>query len=122
VQLRLDDTELQGRIQFHTSGKGALEFDLAADRVDLDRYLAPQGATADPSSAADKTARSATPLDARGTFTLKSAHLARMDLSNLRVNLVAQDNVMRLFPIERRSMPAATRVTSRWTGAASCLP
>ena len=100
VQVRLDDTELQGRIQFHTAGKGALEFDLTADRIDLDRYRAPQGATADQSAAADKTGKSATPLDARGTFTLKAAHVARMDLSDLRINLVAQDNVLHLFPIE----------------------
>jgi AsmA protein len=98
LALRLDDTELQGHIQFHPGGKGAIEFDLRADQVDLDRYRAPQGATADQSSA-DGAGRSP-PLDARGTFRLKAAHFARMDLSDLRINLVAEDNVIHLFPIE----------------------
>jgi AsmA protein len=97
LALRLDDTELQGHIQFHTGGKGAIEFDLTADQVDLDRYRAPQGAIADQPSA-DSAAR--TPLDARGTFKLKAAHFARMDWSDLRINLVAEDNVIHLFPIE----------------------
>jgi AsmA protein len=100
LQVRLDDTALQGHLQFHLEGNGAMEFDLTADQIDLDRYRAPQGATAHQSSAADKTGSSAAPLDARGTFTLKSAHVARLDLSALRINLVAQDNVLHLFPIE----------------------
>jgi AsmA protein len=99
VALRLDDTALQGHIQFHTGGKGAIEFDLTADQIDLDRYRAPQGATADPPSA-DGAASSTTALDARGSLQLKAAHFARMDLSYLRINLLAEDNVIHLFPIE----------------------
>jgi len=99
LALRLDDTELQGHIQFHTGGKGAIEFDLTADQVDLDRYRAPQGATADEPSA-DGVGSSTTPLDARGTLQLKAARFARMDLSGLRINLLAEDNVIHLFPIE----------------------
>jgi AsmA protein len=98
LALRLDDTELQGHIQFHTGGKGAVEFDLSADQVDLDRYRAPQGAITDPPSA-DGAGRSP-PLEARGTFRLKAAHFARMDFSDLRINLVAENNVIHLFPIE----------------------
>jgi AsmA protein len=99
LALRLDDTELQGHIQFHTGGKGAIEFDLTADQVDLDRYRAPQGATADEPSA-DGAGSSTTPLNARGTLQLKAAHFARMDLSGLRINLLAEENVIHLFPIE----------------------
>jgi len=100
LALRLDDTQLQGHIQFHTRAKGAIEFDLKADQIDLDRYRAPQGATADPPSAADAADRSPTPLDARGTFRLKAAHVAGVDLSSLNITLVAEDNVIHLFPIE----------------------
>jgi AsmA protein len=99
VALRLDDTELQGHIQFPTGGKAAIEFDLTADQVDLDRYRVPQGATADEPSA-DGAGSSSTPLNARGTLQFKAAHLARVDFSNLRINLLAEDNVIRLFPIE----------------------
>jgi len=100
VALRLDDTELQGHIQFPMGGKGAIEFDLTADQIDLDRYRAPQGATAEQPSAADGAGGSPTPLNARGTLQLKAARLARVDFSNLRINLLAEDNVIRLFPIE----------------------
>ena len=100
LALRLDDTQLQGHVQFHTGAKAAIEFDLTADQVDLDRYRAPQGATADPPSADAAAGRSPTPLDARGSFRLKAAHFAGMDLSGLHITLVAEDNVIHLFPIE----------------------
>ena len=99
VALRLDDTQLQGHIQFRTGAKAALEFDLTADQIDLDRYRAPQGATADQASAA-AAERSATPLDARGTFKIKAAHFAGVDFSDLRITLLAEDNVIHLLPIE----------------------
>jgi AsmA protein len=99
VALRLDDTALQGHILFPAGVPGAIEFDLAADQIDLDRYRAPRGATADQPPAGG-AGHSPTPLNARGTLQLKAAHLARMDLSNLRITLVAEDNVIRLFPIE----------------------
>jgi AsmA protein len=100
VQLRLDDTALTGQIQFHTDGKRTIEFDLTADQVDLDRYRAPLGATANQASGAESARKTATPLDMRGTFNLKTAHLARMDLSGLRIGLLAEDNVMHLLPVE----------------------
>jgi AsmA protein len=99
LALRLDDAQFQGHIEFHPGGKGEIEFDLTADQVDLDRYRAPPGAVADQASAADGAGRRP-PLEARGAFRLKAAHFARMDFSDLRINLVAEGNVIHLFPIE----------------------
>jgi AsmA protein len=101
LQLRLDDTAVQGSIQFHTGEARTVEFDLTADQIDLDRYRAPEGSGTDhESGAADGAVKSATPLEARGTFNLKAAQFARQSLSDLRITLAAKDKVMRLFPIE----------------------
>lgn len=43
LSLTLDDTAVSGRLSVPYLAKGALRFDLAVDRVDLDRYLPPGG-------------------------------------------------------------------------------
>ena len=51
LSLTLDDTAVSGRLSIPEVGTGALRFDLAVDRINLDRYLppppAPGAATAD---------------------------------------------------------------------------
>ena len=58
LSLTLDDTAVSGRLTIPDLATGALRFDLAVDRLDLDRYLPPAG-QGEPSSPAppDKTAR-----------------------------------------------------------------
>jgi AsmA protein len=58
LSLTLDDTAVSGRLTVPDLATGALRFDLAVDRLDLDRYLPPAG-QGRPSSAAppDTTAR-----------------------------------------------------------------
>src|ERR1700729_1438476 len=41
LQLQLDDTQLQGTLKLLAGEVPALQFDLAADHIDLDRYRAP---------------------------------------------------------------------------------
>jgi AsmA protein len=98
LEMRLDDTQLQGNLSLPTGKEGAIEFDLAADQIDLDRYRAPEGA-AEPSPS-EKAAKSGNPLDANGTFKLKTARVMRVDFSNLHITLAAKNNVIHLFPIE----------------------
>jgi AsmA protein len=101
LQLRLDDTQIQGNLKLVAGDTQALQFDLAADQIDLDRYRAPEVAAVAPPSASPAAATApAKPLDASGTLTIKSAQFARLDLSNVRVTVAAKDKVMRLSPIE----------------------
>src|SRR5690606_5103242 len=41
LALRLDDTTLRGRLSVPTGEQGLIEFDLSADSIDVDRYMAP---------------------------------------------------------------------------------
>lgn len=101
LQARLDDTQVQGNLKLLTGDTTALQFDLSADQVDLDRYRAPKGAAgmavsaaAAPPSQPDKV------WDAAGNLTIQSAKLARLDLSNVRVTLAAKDKFVHLSAID----------------------
>ena len=101
LQLRLDDTQVQGNLQLLAGDTAALQFDLSVDQIDLDRYRAPQGAAVAPASAAAAPpAQAEKPWDANGTLSIKSAKLARLDLSNVHVTVAAKDQVVQLSPID----------------------
>jgi AsmA protein len=101
LQLRLDDTQIQGNLKLLIGDSQALQFDLAVDQIDLDRYRAPEVAVVAPQSASPAAvAQPGKILDAMGTLTIKSARFARLDLSNVRVTVAAKGNVMHLSPIE----------------------
>ncbi|HEY2530956.1 MAG TPA: AsmA family protein [Xanthobacteraceae bacterium] len=101
LQLRLDDTSVQGNLKLLAGDPRALQFDLAVDQIDLDRYRGPESAAGKSESTSTlPAAKTETPLEANGTLTIKSAKIARMDLSNVRVSLAAKDRVMHFSPVE----------------------
>jgi AsmA protein len=101
LQLHLDDTQIQGNFKLLAGDTEALQFDLAADQIDLDRYRPPEvGAGAPASTSPAASPKPEKSLDASGTLTIKSAKVAHLDLSNVRVTVAARDKVMRLSPIE----------------------
>jgi AsmA protein len=101
LQVRLDDTQVQGNLKLGTGETAALQFDLAVDQIDLDRYRAPADAAPAPvSEASSSSAQSERPWTAAGTLTIQSAKFARLDLSNVRLTLAAKDKVMHLSPID----------------------
>jgi len=101
LQLKLDDTQVQGNLKLLAGDAQALQFDLAADHIDLDRYRTPAGVPVAAGSALPASSdKPELAWDASGTLTLKSAKVARLDLSNVRVTVAAKDKVLHLFPIE----------------------
>jgi AsmA protein len=101
LQLRLDDTQIQGNLKLLAGDTEALQFDLAADQIDWDRYRAPAGGPlAEDSASLGASAKPERAWDASGTLTIKSARIARLDLSNVRVTVAAKDKVMHLSPVE----------------------
>jgi AsmA protein len=101
LQLHLDDTQIQGNLKLLTGHTLALQFDLAVDQINLDRYRPPEVAAVAPQSASPAPAAEAQKdFDAMGTLTIKSAQFARLDLSNIRVTVADKDKVMHLSPIE----------------------
>ena len=79
--LKLDDTVLRGQLAYRTEDSG-LDFDLAVDRIDLDRYSPPPSAAPAAASAA-KQAPIELPIDfpqaaqARGKFQVGEIRVAR---------------------------------------------
>jgi AsmA protein len=100
LQLQLDDTQLQGNLKLLAGDTPALQFDLAADHIDLDRYRAPAAGPVAQESAPVTSAGPEKPWDASGTLTIQSAQFARLDLSNVRVTIAAKDKVIHLSPVE----------------------
>jgi AsmA protein len=100
LQLRLDDTHIQGNLKLLAGDPQALQFDLDIDQIDLDRYRAPEGGAIAPASESAFSSKPETAWDASGTLTIKTAKIARLDLSNVRVTVAARDKVMHLSPID----------------------
>ena len=100
LQLHLDDTQIQGSLKLLAGDTEALQFNLAVDQINLDRYRPPEAAAVPPRSAAAPAAQPQKNFDAAGTLTIKSAQFARLDLSDVRVTVADKDKVMRLSPIE----------------------
>lgn len=101
LQLRFDDTQIQGNLKLLSGDTDALQFELAADQIDLDRYRAPEVGAATPASAPPaQQPKPEKPLDLSGTLNLKSAQFARLDLANVRVTVAAKGKLAHLFPID----------------------
>lgn len=110
LRLALDDTHVQGNAVLNADDTPALDFALTADKIDLDRYFAPdeqpslpQPATKPPQPEAEPAqgpSAAKQPFRANGTLALGSLHLARLDLTDLRLTLAADDGLVRLFPLQ----------------------
>ncbi|MDZ7645373.1 MAG: AsmA family protein [Woeseiaceae bacterium] len=104
LTLTLDDTTLNGRVTVPMAGDAPIEFDLAADRIKLDRYMAP---ASDAETAADDAAvddfeipvELIRGVNARGNLRLAEAELAGMTFTNMELGLNAGDGKLRLNPL-----------------------
>jgi AsmA protein len=124
LQLRLDDTQIQGNLKLPVGETQTLQFDLAADQIDLDRYRPPEAAAVAPQpTSAVGLATPDKPLDASGILTIKAAQFARLALSNVRVTVAAKDKVMHLSPVEAQvdGGRASGDITVDSRGATSAL-
>lgn len=105
IEAHLDDTLLHGSVAI-SSGEGrAVKFDLAADRIDVDRYLGVEGgsagAAASGGSGGDAAQRvDAAALDAEGTLNVASLRVAKLDFSSVKLTIDARDEVVHLYPAQ----------------------
>lgn len=111
--LALDDTRIQGRIALTDPAAPALQFDLHADRLDVDRYLAAQGAPAPPSpgAAAAVAGRAATSpqstdtanaLIVLGRLRIDTLRASGLTISALDTTVRADKGMIRLEPLSAR--------------------
>jgi AsmA protein len=100
LNVTLDDTHLKGSAAVTDLDTDALEFALAVDRIDVDRYLPPADQPAAAPVSPEPNAPPARPIDAHGTLTVGSVHVSVLDLTSVAVTLVDKDKVLRLFPLK----------------------
>ena len=107
LEVTVDSTHLKGKAALGDVGTRTLQFTLAVDGIDLDRYLPPPGAPdpppptpSVPAAAAASAAPKAPPLDVNGSLTVGAVHLAPLDLTAVNVTLAATGGVVHLFPLQ----------------------
>jgi AsmA protein len=100
LELTLDDTHIRGEAAFKTTdGHRALTFDLAADRIDVDRYLGPNKPEKPvPTPAAVKPAKKADPPEASGRLAVGALTIVGVAVSNLKVTVASNGGVTHLYP------------------------
>jgi AsmA protein len=112
LDLTLDDTRIRGAAGIDDLEKVALRFDLAVDRIDVDRYLAPEpqasARSADGGAAPAEAEQPKEPtelpidalreLNARGELRIARAKLEGLEFTNVRLPLDARGGLVRLGP------------------------
>jgi AsmA protein len=102
LELVVDDTTFNGELSVARNEAGTISIDLAADSIDLDRYMEP---AADASASSGDAVPVEIPADliralnVRGGLTVETARLSGMTFDNVTLGLNAADGDMRLHPI-----------------------
>jgi AsmA protein len=103
MQLTLDDTTLTGQLSYPLTENGLIEFDLAADSINVDAYMAPAEDNAGDADAATDDIEIPVDmiraLNARGRVTLQRATLSGMLFENLELGVDSANGNLRLHPI-----------------------
>jgi AsmA protein len=105
LDMQLDDSGLRGSLGVTNLDTKAMTFDLALDRINLDRYMSPVKAApkAETKATATPTALPADALkglDVNGTATIGSAQITGVTLTQVRVGVDIKENVMHLAPLQ----------------------
>jgi AsmA protein len=102
LELVVDDSTFSGKLSVARNEAGTISIDLAADSIDLDRYMEP---AADASASSGDSVPVEIPADliralnVRGDLTVETAKLSGMTFDNVTLGLNAADGNMRLHPI-----------------------
>ena len=105
LKMVLDETTLTGKIVAPRDMAGAVTFELAADSIDLNRYMAPAGDETAAASGSTNEAPVEIPveiiqaLNVSGNATLNKATMGSMQFENVEVGLKIENDRLRIFPI-----------------------
>lgn len=103
MTLELDDTKMTGALSVPLTEQGAYQFDLAADDINVDRYMAPAVTDGGTSAAAEDDIE--IPVDlirtlkAKGTLNLDRAFLSGMTFENMSLGVNSANGQLRMYPI-----------------------
>ena len=104
IDVRLDDTSIEGMVQLKYPDQSGIRFDVSLDEINLDRYLPP---TTDESNVAanDDAGAAELPIDALKELDLQGkARIGRLTVSdavlqNLEVTISAANGLLKIAPI-----------------------
>lgn len=104
LSMTLDDTTMSGTLSLPLTETGRMRFDLAADRINLDAYMAPadeSAAAAEPGEAVDIEipVDMIRALNASGKARLEQATLSGMVFEKLELGLESAGGKLRLYPV-----------------------
>lgn len=117
LDLRLDDSRLQGRASVRSFASPHIEFELALDAMDVDRYLPANetvpagGAVAAPAAAAAIPVETLRSLGMQGRLTAGRIRATGLTLEQLALDVRAHDGLIRVDPM------TATLYGGRYRGA-----
>ena len=103
MTLELDDTKMTGALSVPLTEQGAYQFDLAADDINVDRYMAPAVTDGSTSAAAEDDIE--IPVDlirtlkAKGSMKLDRALLSGMTFENMELGVNSANGQLRMHPI-----------------------
>ena len=101
--VKLDDTMLTGMLSVPRDSSGTYRFDLAADAIDLNRYMEPASESASGGDTASATveipADLIRPITARGKFRIGTVTLGDVILENVELGLNTNNGRLHLYPI-----------------------
>jgi AsmA protein len=103
IDATLDDTRLHGSVALTDLDAKAIEFDLAVDRIDADRYRSPEEKAPRPASAkpaADANTELLKSLHMKGELMAGSVRFAGVNLTRAHVGVLAQNGVAHLAPLK----------------------
>jgi len=104
LSVKLDDTTASGTLGVTDFDTQAVRFTLDVDRIDADRYLAPEApeeaASKEPAEPTELPLKTLRELNVRGTLVVGEAIFSGIKFSKLRLGLTARNGDVRLNPAE----------------------
>ena len=103
LKLVIDDTTFTGRLSVPKSADGTFELDLAGDRIDIARYMAPASEEAAAADTATETVEIPVELiralNARGNLSIASASLGKILFEKVTLGVNSANGKLRIHPI-----------------------
>ncbi|HVW68660.1 MAG TPA: AsmA family protein [Steroidobacteraceae bacterium] len=105
LDIQLDDSRLRGKAALTSLDTKAMSFNLAIDRIDVDRYRSPETAAPAPKPASKEDTSSPSALKTLrmdGTLTIGSVTISNLSLTQLLVTIAAKDGVTHIAPAKAK--------------------
>jgi AsmA protein len=103
LELVIDDTTFRGKLSVPRSADGMFELDLAGDRIDLARYMAPAGEEASAGDSSGETVEIPVELiralNARGNLSIANASLGNILFEKVTLGVNSGEGKLRMYPI-----------------------